>query len=94
MIRDLFTSKGVDTIFRTGHRPMDLDWNTQLDEPEVIQLTFGNLARITWNPDNNRFYVEQKSLQGDWITVVTRACNDKGWHNAKYTARHLLGDTR
>ncbi len=71
------------------HRPRDLDWDRRYDTPSVMQLTILPGIRITWNPDDNRFYVESTrgNEYGDWETVKTFQGSTVGWYNAKYCAR-------
>ena len=72
---------------------LHLLWNTELNEPEVMQKQFGPRVRITWNPDDDRFYVEElveytESVKcEEWETVHTFAGNRKGWQNALDRAR-------
>ncbi len=70
--------------------PRDLEWDTRYDTPKVIQLTVISGVRITWNPDDNRFYVETTlcNTHGDWETAHTFGGNRKGWHNALNRARN------
>jgi len=77
----------------TQRHPRDMDWNKQRNTPDVMQTRLIRLppdVRITWNPDDDRFYVEQQEpLYDDWETSKTFCGNIKGWDNAKYHARHL-----
>ncbi len=74
------------------YSPRDLEWDTRYNTPAVIQLTILPGVRITWNPDDNRFYVEtdRHNKYGDWETVKTFQGSPKGWDNAKYCARRHL----
>jgi hypothetical protein len=57
---------------------------------KVMQLQISDTIRITYNPDNDRFYVEEcEPIYNDWITRGTYQNDQKGWDNAKYRARHL-----
>lgn len=72
--------------------PRNLEWDTRYDTPKVIQLTVLPGVRITWNPDDNRFYVEttlSNSYQ-DWETIHTFGGSPKGWHNALNRARNYV----
>ena len=71
------------------HHPRDLEWDKRYDTPAVMQMNILPGVRITWNPDDNRFYVEtdRNNEFHDWETVKTFAGNGKGWDNAKYCAR-------
>ena len=70
--------------------PRDLSWNQHTNTPEVMQKQIADNVQITWNPDDNRFYVEQRDKEfGDWITKRTNAGSHKGWDNAKYHANQL-----
>ena len=72
--------------------PKDLDWDTRYDTPRVIQMTIIPGVRITWNPDDNRFYVETTfgNEYDDWETAHTFQGSIKGWHNAKNRAGRLI----
>ena len=72
--------------------PRDLEWDTRYNTPKVIQLTVIPGVRITWNPDDNRFYVETTlgNTYGDWETIHTFGGNTKGWHNALNRARSYV----
>lgn len=74
------------------HCPRDLEWDRRYDTPRVIQLTILPGVRITWNPDDNRFYVETTldNAYGDWETVHTFQGSSKGWDNAKACARRYV----
>lgn len=69
--------------------PADVEWDRRYNTPAVIQRTILPGIRITWNPDDNRFYVETTlgNKYGDWETVKTFQGSVKGWYNAKYCAR-------
>lgn len=71
--------------------PGDLDWDRRYDTPRVMQLTILPGVRITWNPDDNRFYVETtlNNEFGDWETAHTFQGSTKGWDNAKHRARRI-----
>jgi len=74
------------------HCPRDLEWDRRYDTPRVIQLTILPGVRITWNPDDNRFYVETtlENEYGDWETIRTFQGSTKGWDNAKNRARRYV----
>ncbi len=87
-IRILYDGPTIDIPMRDGHRPRDISWNSRLDEPDVIQMSLFEDIRITWNPDDGRFYVEQRSTQDEWETIATRVGSVHGWDNAKYFGLH------
>lgn len=77
--------------YATRHmRPRDIIWDKRCDTPAVMQMNISPTVRITYNPDDDMFYVEQQEeTYGDWETVCRRNNDIRGWHNAKYTARKL-----
>lgn len=60
-----------------------LRWNKELGEPECIQAQYGDYE-ITWNPDDNRFYVHRRNKEypNDWDTLGTYKNTQKGFENA------------
>jgi hypothetical protein len=42
-------------------------------------------ARLSWNPDDDRFYVERTAPQAEWRTVGSF----KHWHNATRMFRRV-----
>jgi len=66
-------------MIRTRHY---LAWNTSLNEPEVNQGTI-NGWHLSWNPDDNRFYVSEN--EGGSLVKATF----KDWKNAvQYARKH------
>jgi len=61
--------------------PYRVQWNNARKEPCINQGEL-NGKQLSWNPDNNRFYVTV-----DEDTVATFAGNKKGWSNMVQWAR-------
>lgn len=79
-------------------RPKHLKWNERLNQPEVIQEYFGTHTRITWNPDDMRFYTEhqfyyQEHDCSEWETVFTFAGDVRGFQNARNRAQRIYNGT-
>jgi hypothetical protein len=55
-------------------------------EPKVMQYTIGKYE-MTYNPDDNRFYLSRVSDDG--VAIATRANNRKGFANVIQEAKYL-----
>jgi hypothetical protein len=55
-------------------------------KPKVMQYTIGKYE-ITYNPDDNRFYLSRVSDDG--VAIATRANNRKGFANVIQEAKYL-----
>ena len=73
-------------------------WNDLMQRPAVTQKALDSRTHITYNPDDERFYVEELvkytdasdgQIYREWETVRTFQGTWKGWDNAKAFAKRL-----